>query len=488
MKGALLAERALSGREYRDGRTFTGPFPERPMPFRTIIEPFRIHSTQAIKATTPEQREAALRRAGYNLFGLHADEVLIDLLTDSGTGAMSSRQWAAMMDADESYAGSRSFYRFQEVIAGITGLREVIPTHQGRAAERILFSVLVKRGQVVPNNTHFDTTRANIEYCDAEARDLVIPEGRVPATKHPFKGNMDVAALEATIKEVGRERVPLVMVTVTNNSGGGQPVSIANVKAVRAVCERFGIPLYLDACRFAENAYFIKLREPGYADKTPREIARELFALADGCTMSAKKDGLANIGGFLAMNDPDVARQCRNLLILTEGFPTYGGLAGYDLEAVATGLEEALDEDYLKYRLRSTAYLAEKAEQAGVPVVQPPGGHAVYLDARALLPHVPPAQYPAQALAVELYRVGGVRGVEIGSVMFGRPQADGSETPAPLELVRLAVPRRTYTQSHIDYVAEVIAEVARRKAQVRGYRIVEQAPWLRHFTARFQPI
>jgi len=458
------------------------------MSFRTIIEPFRIHATQAIKHTTPEERQAALVRAGYNLFGLHGDEVLIDLLTDSGTGAMSSRQWAAMMDADESYAGSRSFYRFQDVISGITGLKEVIPTHQGRAAERILFSVLVKPGQVVPNNTHFDTTRANIEFCGAEARDLVIPEGRVPAAKHPFKGNMDVAALEATINEVGRERIPLVMVTVTNNSGGGQPVSIANLKAVRAVCDRYAIPLYLDACRFAENAYFIKLREPGYADQAPRAIARELFALADGCTMSAKKDGLANMGGFLAMNDPDVARQCRNLLILTEGFPTYGGLAGYDLEAVATGLDEALDEEYLKYRLRSTAYLAEKAEQAGVPVVQPPGGHAVYLDARALLPHVPPAQYPAQALAVELYRVGGVRGVEIGSVMFGKPRADGGEVPASLELVRLAVPRRTYTQSHIDYVAEVIAEVAHHKDRVRGYRIVEQAPWLRHFTARFEPI
>jgi len=458
------------------------------MPFRTIIEPFRIHSTQAIKHTTAQERHAALERAGYNLFGLHGDEVLIDLLTDSGTGAMSSRQWAAMMDADESYAGSRSFYRFQDVIAGITGLKEVIPTHQGRAAERILFSVLVNPGHVVPNNTHFDTTRANIEYCGAEARDLVIPEGRVPAAKHPFKGNMDVAALEATIKEVGRDRIPLVMVTVTNNSGGGQPVSLANVQAVRGVCDRHGVPLYLDACRFAENAYFIKLREPGYADKTPGDIARALFALADGCTMSAKKDGLANIGGFLAMNDPDVARQCRNLLILTEGFPTYGGLAGYDLEAVATGLEEALDEDYLKYRLRSTAYLAEKAEQAGVPVVQPPGGHAVYLDARALLPHVPPAQYPAQALAVELYRVGGVRGVEIGSVMFGKRLPDGGETPAALELVRLAVPRRTYTQSHVDYVAEVIAEVARGKDRLRGYRIVEQAPWLRHFTARFEPL
>ena len=458
------------------------------MPFRTIIEPFRIHSTQAIKHITPEAREAALQRVGYNLFGLHGDEVLIDLLTDSGTGAMSSRQWAAMMDADESYAGSRSFYRFQDVVRAITGLEEVIPTHQGRAAERILFATLVKRGHVVPNNTHFDTTRANIEYCGAEARDLVIPEGRIPAAKHPFKGNMDVAALEATITEVGRERIPLVMVTVTNNSGGGQPVSLANLKAVRAVCDRHRIPLYLDACRFAENAYFIKLREEGYAARAPREIAREMFALADGCTMSAKKDGLANIGGFLAMHDPDVARECRNLLILTEGFPTYGGLAGYDLEAVATGLDEALDEDYLKYRLRSTAYLAEKAEQAGVPVVQPPGGHAVYLDARTLLPHVPPRQYPAQAVAVELYRAGGVRGVEIGSVMFGKRQPDGGEIAAPLELVRLAVPRRTYTQSHIDYVAEVIAEVARRKDRLRGYRIVEQAPWLRHFTARFEPI
>ncbi|HVH09198.1 MAG TPA: tryptophanase [Gemmatimonadales bacterium] len=458
------------------------------MSFRTIIEPFRIHATQAVRFTTPEERGAALVRAGYNLFGLDADDVLIDLLTDSGTGAMSSRQWAAMMDADESYAGSRSFTRFQAVVRALTGLAEVIPTHQGRAAERILFSVMVKRGQVVPNNTHFDTTRANIEYCGAEARDLVIAEGRIPAAKHPFKGNLDVAALEATIDAVGRERIPLVLVTVTNNSGGGQPVSLANLKAVRDVCRAHAIPLYLDACRFAENAYFIKLREPGYADKTPRAIAREMFALADGCTMSAKKDGLANMGGFLAMHDPAVARECRNLLILTEGFPTYGGLAGYDLEAVATGLDEVLDEDYLKYRLRSTAYLAERAEEAGVPVVQPPGGHAVYLDARALLPHIPAREYPAQALAIELYRAGGVRGVEIGSVMFGKPNPDGSETPAPMELVRLAVPRRTYTQSHIDYVGEVIAEVARRKDRLHGYRIAEQAPWLRHFTARFEPL
>jgi tryptophanase len=458
------------------------------MAFRTIIEPFRIHATQAIRHTSLEEREAALRAAGYNLFQLHADDVLIDLLTDSGTGAMSSRQWAAMMDADESYAGSRSFYRFQAAVQGITGPKEVIPTHQGRAAERILFSVLVRAGQVVPNNTHFDTTRANIEYCGAEARDLVIPEGREPATRHPFKGNMDVEALEAAIQKEGRERIPLVMVTVTNNSGGGQPVSLANLKAVRAVCDRHRLPLYLDACRFAENAYFIKLREPEYADWPVRRIAQEMFRLADGCTMSAKKDGLANIGGFLALNDPEVATRCRNLLILTEGFPTYGGLAGYDLEAVATGLEEVLDEDYLRYRLRSTAYLAERAEAAGVPVVQPPGGHAVYLDARALVPHIPPSQYPAQALAVALYRVGGVRGVEIGSVMFGKPSAGGGETPAPMELVRLAIPRRTYTQSHVDYVGEVIAEVARHKAELRGYRIVEQGPWLRHFTARFEPL
>jgi tryptophanase len=458
------------------------------MSFKTIIEPFRIHATQAIHFTTPEQRAAALERVGYNLFGLAGDEVLIDLLTDSGTGAMSSRQWAAMMDGDESYAGSRSFYRFQDVVKDLTGLAEIIPTHQGRAAERILFATVAQPGMVIPNNTHFDTTRANIEFTGAEARDLVIPEGREPANRHPFKGNMDVAALEATIKEVGRERIPLVMVTITNNSGGGQPVSLENVKAVRQVCDRHRIPLFLDACRFAENAYFIKLREPGYADWSAKKIAQTMFRLADGCTMSAKKDGLANIGGFLALNDRDWAGRCRNLLILTEGFPTYGGLAGYDLEAVATGLVEVLDEDYLRYRLRSTAYLAEKAVQAGVPVVQPPGGHAVYLDAKALLPHVPPTQYPAQALAVELYRVGGVRGVEIGSVMFGRPGADGRETLAAMELVRLAIPRRTYTQSHVDYVGEVIAEVARHKDAIGGYRIVEQAPWLRHFTARFAPV
>ena len=458
------------------------------MPYRTIIEPFKIHSTQRIDFPDAEQREAALARVGYNVFGLHADEVIVDLLTDSGTGAMSARQWAGMMVGDESYAGSRSYYRLKEVVADLTGLAELIPTHQGRAAERILFSIAVGDGDVVPNNTHFDTTRANVEYQGAEARDLVIPEGTDPSNLHPFKGNMDVAGLEATIQEVGRDRIPLVMVTVTNNSGGGQPVSMANLRAVREVCDRYGLPLFLDACRFAENAWFIKTREEGYAGHSPKAIAQEMFSLVDGCTFSAKKDGLANIGGFVALNDSELANRCRNLLILTEGFPTYGGLAGYDMEAIAVGLEEVLEDEYLRYRIRSTAYLAEKALAAGMPIVQPPGGHAVYLDARALLPHIPPLQYPAQSLVVELYRDGGVRGVEIGSVMFGSRNEDGSEEPAAMELVRLAIPRRTYTQSHVDYVGEVIASVASRAESLPGYRIVEEAPWLRHFTARFEPI
>ena len=458
------------------------------MPYRTIIEPFRIHTVEPIDFPDADERAAALEGAGWNLFGLHADEVIIDLLTDSGTGAMSTAQWAGMMQGDESYAGSRSYFRFRDSVRSITGLSEVIPTHQGRAAERILFATAVKEGDVVPNNTHFDTTRANVEFQGAEARDLVIPEGRVPATEHPFKGNMDVDALEATIEEVGRERIPLVMVTVTNNSGGGQPVSLANLRAVREVCDRYEIPLFLDACRFAENAWFIKLREPGYEDKTPREIAAEMFSLVDGCTMSAKKDGMSNIGGFLAMNDPDLAQACRNLLILTEGFPTYGGLAGYDLEAVARGLQEALEPEYLRYRIRSTEYLAEKISRAGIPIVRPAGGHAVYLDAGALLPHIPASRYPAQALACALYLEGGVRGVEIGSVMFGKPQPDGTEIPAAMELVRLAVPRRTYTQSHIDYVGEVAIAVAEHASQLRGLRITEQAPWLRHFTCRFEQV
>jgi tryptophanase len=459
------------------------------MDYHTIIEPFRIHTVQAIDLPDVDAREAALHRAGNNLFGLHADEVIIDLLTDSGTGAMSSDQWAGMMRGDETYAGSRSFFRFEEAVQQITGFDHVIPTHQGRAAEKILFSVTVSSGDVVPNNTHFDTTRANVEYQGAEARDIVIPGGTDPATILPFKGNMDIDRLKATIEEVGTDKVPLVMITVTNNSGGGQPVSMANLREARAVCDQYGVPLFLDACRFAENAWFIKMREDGFSEKTPREIAREMFSYADGATMSAKKDGLGNIGGFLALNDPEWAQSSRNLLILTEGFPTYGGLAGYDLEALAVGLNEVLDENYLRYRVRSTEYLAETVLAGGMPIVQPPGGHAVYLDAAALLPHVPPHQYPAQSLAIELYRAGGVRGVEIGTLMFGRPDLEGGpDEPAAMELVRLAIPRRTYTQSHIDYVAEVVIDVANRAESLGGYKIVEQAPWLRHFTARLEAL
>ena len=455
------------------------------MSFRTIIEPFRIKSVESIKFTSREDREARLREAGFNVFLLHADDVLIDLLTDSGTGAMSSAQWAALIQGDESYAGSRSFYRFRDVVAELTGMKHIIPTHQGRAAERILFHTVLHPGQIVPNNNHFDTTRANIEVEDAEALDLVIPEGRVPSLVHPFKGNVDLAALEVLLTERG-ERVPLVMVTVTNNSGGGQPVSLENLRAVRRVCDRFKKPLFLDACRFAENAWFIKTREAGQAERAPRDIAREMFSLADGCTMSAKKDGLANIGGFLAMNNDDWADAARNLLILTEGFPTYGGLAGYDLEAIARGLEEVTEAPYLHYRIRSTAYLGEKIAAAGVPIIQPPGGHAVYIDARALLPQIPPLEYPGIALVNALYLDGGVRGVEIGTVMFGL-HPDGREIAGPMDLVRLAIPRRVYTQSHIDYVGEVVAAVAARRETLRGYRITSSPKVLRHFTARFEP-
>jgi tryptophanase len=455
-------------------------------PFHTIIEPFRIKSVETWKFTTRDERIAALTRARHNVFKLPAEDVLIDLLTDSGTGAMSSAQWGALINSDESYAGSRSFYRFEAVVRDLTGFAHIIPTHQGRAAERILFHTILHPGHIVPNNNHFDTTRANIEVEEAEARDLVIPEGRQPSTLHPFKGNMDLGALEALLQRDG-ERVPLVMVTVTNNSGGGQPVSLANLRGVRALCDRYKKPFFLDACRFAENAWFIKQREDGQADRSPKEIAREMFGLADGCTMSAKKDGLANIGGFLAMNSDDWAEQCRNLLILTEGFPTYGGLAGYDLEAIARGLEEVVEEPYLRYRIRSTAYLAEKVAAAGAPIIQPPGGHAVYLDARAMLPHIPPLQYPGIALVNALYVEAGVRGVEIGSVMFGQ-QPDGSEKAPAMDLVRLAIPRRVYTQSHIDYVAEAVIYVAQMREQMRGYRITRAPKMLRHFTAEFEPL
>jgi tryptophanase len=402
---------------------------------------------------------------------------------------MSAEQWGAVMRGDESYAGSRSWYRFETAVRDVFGFRHVLPTHQGRAAERILFSTLCRPGHVVPNNTHFDTTRANVEAAGAEARDLVIAEGRVPSARHPFKGNMDVERLRALIAEVGRERIPLCMLTVTNNSGGGQPVSMANVREVSAICRAHGIPLYIDACRFAENAYFIKLREEGYGGRTPLAIARELFSLADGCTMSAKKDGMANIGGFLATNDDALARQEQNLLILTEGFPTYGGMAGRDLEAIAVGLGEVLDEDYLLYRITSTTYLGDHVSRAGVPIVQPPGGHAIYIDASAFFPQLRAAELPGQALVVELYREAGIRSVEIGTVMFGRRDpATGTETPAPMELVRLAIPRRVYTQSHVDYVVEAILNVWERRASVGGYRFVEQAPVLRHFTARVEPV
>jgi len=455
--------------------------------FHTIIEPFRIKSVEPVRLTTVAEREAALQAAGYNLFNLHADDVLVDFLTDSGTGAMSAEQWAGIQRGDESYAGSPSWFRFLEAVQELFDFKHVIPTHQGRAAEKILFSVVAGPGKVVPNNTHFDTTRANVEFTGAEAADLPISVGREPATIHPFKGNMDTDALEVLITERGPDAIPVVFVTVTNNSGGGQPVSMANLRAVRAVCDRFGLPLFLDACRFAENAWFIRTREPGYESTPIPDIVREMASLADGMTMSAKKDGLSNIGGWLAMNNDAWAEQARNLLILTEGFPTYGGLAGRDLDSIAQGLREVVDEDYLRYRIRSTEYLGEGVTAAGIPCVQPIGGHAVYMDAAALLPHIPPLEYPGQALAVALYREGGIRGCEIGTVMFGM-HPDGTETPSRMELVRLAIPRRVYTQSHVDYVIEVARWVAERAGDLRGFRIVDQPQNLRHFTARFEPI
>ena len=454
---------------------------------RTIIEPFKIKCVEPIRLTTREDRVAILAAAHHNLFEVAADDVLLDLLTDSGTGAMSAEQWAGMMRGDESYAGGRSFARFQATVRELTGMPHVLPTHQGRAAERILFSLVGGPGRMIPNNTHFDTTRANVEFTGAQARDFVIPEGKVPALVHPFKGNMDVAALVAAIEAHGPDQVPMVMLTITNNSAGGQPVSLANVRAVKAALAPYGIPLVLDAARFAENAWFIKQREPGQGDRPVADIAREVFALADGATMSAKKDGLAHIGGFLALRDADLAERARQLLILTEGFPTYGGLAGRDLEAIAQGLVEVLDEDYLRYRVRSVAYLAEVVAAAGVPIVQPAGGHAVYLDAAAMLPHLPPHAYPGQVLACALYEEAGVRAVEIGSVMFGRPRPDGTEEPAAMELVRLAIPRRVYTQSHVDYLGEAVINVYTRRHELAGLRMTNAPPFLRHFTAHFAP-
>ncbi|PKL90133.1 MAG: tyrosine phenol-lyase [Ignavibacteriae bacterium HGW-Ignavibacteriae-2] len=456
---------------------------------KTIIEPFKIKSVEPIRFSTKEERIKILENAGYNPFLVKADDVLIDLLTDSGTSAMSAKQWAGIMDGDESYAGSRSFYRFEEMVKKITGDKFIIPTHQGRAAEKILFFIVGSEGKFIPNNTHFDTTRANIEFTGTEAVDLLVEVGKHPEQRADFKGNMDVEALEKFIKEKGPENIPLVMITVTNNSGGGQPVSMQNIKDVKQVCQKYKLPLFLDACRFAENAYFIKKREKGYSDKSILSICQEMFSYADGATMSAKKDALVNIGGFLSLNDDELAMKCRNLLIVTEGFPTYGGLAGRDLEAVAQGLEEVMDEHYLQYRIRSTEYLGEKMMDAGIPIIEPPGGHAIYIDAKRFLPNIPPQHFPGQSIVCEIYIDGGVRGVEIGSVMFGKyNKLTGELIPPPMELVRLAIPRRVYTQSHIDYVAEVIIETYKKRNELKGYEIIYEAPMLRHFTARFKPM
>ncbi len=453
---------------------------------KTIIEPFRIKSVEPIRFTTSEERKNILKQAGYNPFLIHADDVLIDLLTDSGTSAMSAQQWAGIMQGDESYAGSKSFYRFEESVQKIFGKKFVIPTHQGRAAEKILFTILGGNGKYFPNNTHFDTTRANIEFSGAEAHDFLNEVGKHPEIRADFKGNMDVVALEKFINEKGKENIPLCMITITNNSGGGQPVSLQNIRETKSVCSKYGIPLFIDACRFAENAYFIKKREKGYGNKSYLEIAQEIFSYADGVTMSAKKDALVNIGGFLAVDDEQLAMLCRNLLIVTEGFPTYGGLAGRDLEAIAQGLDEVLDEHYLEYRIRSVEYLGEKLVAAGVPIIEPPGGHAIYIDAKRFVPHIPPNEYPGQAIVCELYIEGGIRSVEIGSVMFGKYDENKKLISPPMELVRLAIPRRVYTQSHIDYVTEVILQMFSRRESMKGYKIIYEAPLLRHFTAKFE--
>jgi tryptophanase len=459
------------------------------MAIQTIIEPFKIKTIEPLRMTTRAERLGILERAGYNLFGVRAEDVLIDLLTDSGTSAMSARQWAGVLDGDESYAGARSFYRFERVVKELTGFRHIIPTHQGRAAEKILFAIMGGAGKTIPNNSHFDTTRANIEVSGAEAVDLPVKEALTPSLVQDFKGNMDITALERLLKQKGREQVPLVMMTVTNNACAGQPVSMGCIRRVSELCRSYRIPFFIDACRFAENAWFIKTREPGCKGRSVRQLAQEMFSYADGCTMSGKKDGLVNIGGFLALNDDGMAQMARNILIVTEGFPTYGGLAGRDLEAFAQGLEEVLDEDYLRYRIRSVAYVVEKLDHLGVPVFKPAGGHAVYLDAAAFLPHLAVEAFPGQALACALYLEGGIRSCEIGSVMFGRRDpASGVFQPAAMELVRLAIPRRVYTQSHMDYVVECIGGLYARRESVRGVRILQEPPLLRHFTALFEPL
>jgi tryptophanase len=456
---------------------------------KTIIEPFRIKTVEPLRMTTRAEREEILKKAGYNLFNVRAEDVLIDLLTDSGTSAMSARQWAGLIDGDESYAGARSFYRFEETVRELTGFRHIIPTHQGRASEKILFTIMGGAGKIIPNNTHFDTTRANIEASGAEALDLPVKEALIPSLVKDFKGNMDITSLERLLKQKGPEQIPLVMMTVTNNSCAGQPVSMGCIRRVSGLCRSYGIPLFIDACRFAENAWFIKMREPGCKGRSVKQLAQEMFSYADGCTMSGKKDGLVNIGGFLAMNDDNLAQKARNILIVTEGFPTYGGLAGRDLEAFAQGLVEVVDEEYLRYRIRSVEYLVEKLDALGAPVFKPAGGHAVYLDAKAFLPHIPPQHYPGQALACALYLEGGIRSCEIGSVMFGRTDLQTGEFhPAMLEQVRLAIPRRVYTQSHMDYVVECIAEVFTQREKISGMRIAWEPPILRHFTARFESL
>ena len=456
---------------------------------KTIIEPFKIKSVEPLRFTSREEREAILKKAGYNLFSIQAEDVLIDLLTDSGTAAMSAHQWGGMIEGDEAYAGSKSFSRLEQAVRDLTGFRHIIPTHQGRAAEKILFNIVGGQDRTVPNNTHFDTTRANVEMSGAKALDLPIADGLDPNLIADFKGNMDLDALDTLLRNEGPQRIPLVMLTITNNANAGQPVSMANIRKTAELCRAHSIPFFLDACRFAENAYFIKLREPGYENKNAREIAREMFSYADGCTMSGKKDGLVNMGGFLAVNDDQLAGRARNILIVTEGFPTYGGLAGHDLEAFARGLDEVLAEDYLKYRIRSVAYLGEHISAIGAPIFQPPGGHAIYIDAKAFLPHIPPQQYPGQALACALYLAGGIRSCEIGSVMFGKTDPEsGQFKPAKLEMVRLAIPRRVYTKSHIDYVVECIESVFRTRDDIKGMRITYEPPVLRHFTATFQPL